>query len=98
MKNARRIFILTIAALILFSFAFSVFHIGANPSHDCCGEGCTVCCCLCTLSHLLHGISTAFFTVYAVLPLCSSRIFVGFQTDVRRTDGSLISLRTKLSE
>ncbi len=58
------------AAMVIFVMLFSAIFVVSHTDHDCAGEDCPICACICLCENLLHGtVDSSMVSSVGILPV-----------------------------
>ena len=97
MKNRNRIIALVLAAIVFFTFAFSVCVIAAEAGHDCHGEDCPICELIAVCENNIKGMSLILVFVSLMVALALTRTYFRDTCAFLCQSQTPVSLKVKLT-
>ena len=96
-KKRNRIIALVLAAIVFFTFAFSVCVIATEAGHDCHGENCPICEIIAICENNIKGLSLILVFVSLMVALALMRTFLRDTRAFLCQSQTPVSLKVKLT-
>ena len=96
-KKRNRIIALVLAAIVFFTFAFSVCVIATEAGHDCHGENCPICEIIAICENNIKGLSLILVFVSLMVALALLGAFIRETRKLRYQSQTPVSLKVKLT-